>query len=240
MEAKMSMRSRVALLCALLLPISLRADGVSTSGADLSLGDSQADVVAALGQPSGMLRQGGTTVLSFGARGTVTLRGGKVVELGIVSVREARARQEAREQASAERRLREQQAREANLAEGRRELALREQDEAFRERPAAERLVYWESFSEQYPGVPVADRIAALREEVAAAEQVSRAERLEALLAEEEATAARIEELSQTQGVSRQALRSIRLEIARLQEHLVDLRAQRVRLLEAQGQSGGE
>jgi hypothetical protein len=126
--------------------------------ADVSVGDSLAQVQAALGRPTGQMRVGDRQRLYF-ERGSVELVGSRVTQVSLRTPAE-QAAMDAREE-----RLRaEHETRRAGLvAEG---TALRDRklaDATFSASPVAYQVAFWEDFARRYPGVPCVEPLTIAR-----------------------------------------------------------------------------
>jgi hypothetical protein len=117
---------------------------------EIQVGDSREQVVAALGAPQGVMKLGGTEILTY-ERGTIELEQDRVTTFSLLTPEQLTDRRaEAARQAEAARIASEQR-----RVEG---TALRDQkvaDAVFMASPAAERLAYWEWFRRTYPEVSV-------------------------------------------------------------------------------------
>lgn len=116
------------------------------------VGDERAHVYDLLGQPRGYMAYGTTEVLSY-ERGRVELKDGRVTSVSLISEAEL-ARRRAEEE---RRRIAEQERLALLLVEG---TALRDRklnDTVFTSAPAAERVAYWRTFRQRYPGVNISE-----------------------------------------------------------------------------------
>jgi hypothetical protein len=169
----------------LLLPLVAASLFAATEIQAIQLGDSRADVVAEMGQPSGEIGSGDLVVLFF-QLGEVHLRDGQVSAIDLITPEE-HAKRKAAEAAELERIREAEAARRARVeAEGLALFAKKKADYTFLQQPAAEQLRFWRWFGSQYPMVPIEEE---LRTALAKYEQQQR------LLEIEYATNQRIEEL---------------------------------------------
>jgi hypothetical protein len=130
------------------------SSGLMADPIEITLGERKESVLQALGPPNGHLGSAGFEVYYFD-RGEVSFRHGRLASHTLISEEQLRARQRAAEHERRARAEAESAHREAVLQEG---LELREQmltDPAFATLPAADRLVFWQSFRQLYPSVDV-------------------------------------------------------------------------------------
>lgn len=177
----MNLVRSTSLIVALAMPLALLA-------APPQIGDSRAEVQAALGAPQGEVRLGERHVLYFAA-GSVELRNGAVAHVALLSPEELENRR-ARAVAA------EEQARErvAQLAEeGEALKAKKLADPAFQAAPLGYQITYWENFTRRYPMVSCVDELdlarARFAEEETKASQAERVAELEERLSDAEARA---------------------------------------------------
>lgn len=139
------------------------AAGTGQVGAEIEVGDTEAQVRQELGEPAGTVAMNGQVAYSFD-RGHVVLRDGRVVSHSIVSEAEAQQLREA-----------EEQRRQQRMEEG---SALRDrmkEDASFANASARERLAFWEVFRTKYPEVDVSfERSVAARQVLAQEQEASR------------------------------------------------------------------
>lgn len=129
---------------------------------DPVIGSSRADVLAALGEPSGEASVGGRSTLYY-ERGTVELTGGQVSRFSLVS-KEDYAEHIASEAAEAERLRARAELRRARLTtEGEALKARKLADPGFAAAPLSYQAAFWQDFARKYPDVPCAEQLAVAR-----------------------------------------------------------------------------
>lgn len=200
------------------MPSALGAGGVQ-------LGDTEADVLNALGEPQGRLKAGPQVILNF-RRGVVVLREGRVVAMDVVTDEEAAQKAENRARATVARRAHAEQDRLRRIEEGTAERERRLADEEFAKLPPAERLAFWTGFRKRYPGVPVDDVLAAAEREVAILDGQQREKERQAIQTRAAKLREEIEERSLRHGQSRSALMDNRRQLDRLRQELAELEVQ--------------
>lgn len=128
----------------------------SEPGLEIRAGQSQADVVALLGEPEGFIRMGESVWLSY-ARGTIKLENDGVVEVNLISP-EAAVQKRQREQAERAR-FAQAQAEETarRLEQGRALKASRINNAEFLAAPASYQVSFWKEFQARYPEIPAWD-----------------------------------------------------------------------------------
>jgi hypothetical protein len=117
---------------------------------DVVAGDSTAEVKAKLGDPTGVLEQGGRMTYLYD-RGMVDFVSGRVVRADLVTAKQAAEAKQARERAEEEQRRQAEIERQRLTTAGQKELASTLSDAQFAKRRPSERLAFWEDFSRRYP-----------------------------------------------------------------------------------------
>lgn len=210
------MNSRLASLV-----MTLTACAAPLLAQTIEVGVPESRVRELLGRPTGRLESGPLTMLSYD-RGIVTLVDGRVTTNSLVSAEEARRRAEWNARIQEEKREAEEAARQRRIAVGTAELQQTLTDAAFTNRPAVDRLAYWEKFRRTYPEVTVLDQLAAVQKELA----VQQATEREALNERIKTTEARINEVANRSGLGRAAFIAGARELTQLRQELADLREQ--------------
>ena len=146
-----------AAVCALCGGFIMSAAGAP---AEVQEGDTVSQVIERLGGPQGQIVQGRNMTFYYD-RGMIDFVDGRVVKANLLTVAEAGRAREARVRAEAERRRRAEQEQKRLAADGETELRKSLADPSFAQRPASERLVYWQDFSVRYPFTDVANLTAA-------------------------------------------------------------------------------
>jgi len=128
----------------------------SEPGVEIRAGQSQADVVALLGEPEGFIRMGETVWLSY-ARGMVKLVDDGVVEANLISPEAAvvKRQKEQAERARFEQAQAEEKAR--RIEQGRLLKASRINNPEFLATPISYQVTFWKEFQTRYPEVPAWD-----------------------------------------------------------------------------------
>ena len=132
-----------------------------SSNPEVVPGDDLETVYEILGEPHGTVGSPRFRILHY-PRGEVYLRGGAVERTNLISEGEL----EARRARAHERQLERERERQQRLEEGR---AMRDEklaDESFQERPARERLAFWNTFRRHHPEVDIAFELEVVRAEV--------------------------------------------------------------------------
>ena len=119
-------------------------------------GDTRVDVVTELGKPTGFIRIGNEETLYF-ERGSVQLRGGKVVTADLISAEEVRERRLAAERAEAEQARVAAETRARLKVEGEAVLKVMLADPEFIAAGPEIQVARWRDFMQKYPDVPVAE-----------------------------------------------------------------------------------
>lgn len=145
------------------LPLLLLAQDIPVA----NTGDAMEAVLAKLGRPQGRITSGNVTTFYY-ERGTVEFVGGRVTKAFLMEPEEARLQAEAREMAEAERRQREETERQRLTEAGARELARLQGDATFTNRPAADRVAFWQEFTRRYPYTDAGGELSKARAEVEA------------------------------------------------------------------------
>lgn len=185
-----------ALLCALGLT-SAQAAQASESTA-VELGQTDAQVIEALGKPIGTIELREKTLLLY-PQGEVTLRQGLVAEIDLMSEAQFEADQERLRREREEWLEQQERLAATRLEEGESLRASKMQSRAFAALPAKDRVDYWRSFQSRYPEVDVSPQIASALEsyqtELEELRSLQRIVELEARVAqaEKEAATARLE-----------------------------------------------
>jgi hypothetical protein len=191
----------------------------------IRIGDSMNRVLEVFDTPQGVVKGGGQTILIYD-RGMVTLIGGKVVKIEIVSPAQLEENRLETERERAESRKADALARQRRIVDGNAELATRRADVAFGKSTAADRVAYWKSFQGRYPEVSVGAELESAESDLAAAnvEKVkAEKERLAKVIAEKEKEEAEVaDRLSKSVGSWH--LRHNRAELKRVREELTDLK----------------
>jgi hypothetical protein len=154
----------------------------SVEAADARVGDTVEQVLDKMGRPAGEARSGELLLLTYD-RGTVETYEGYVVKVDLVTPAQLRAQQEKAARAMARRAAEIKAQRDRRMAEGRKELARIEGDEAFAEKPAADQVAYWEEFKKKYPEVPLPASYTKARDALTKEEEAARKKREEEALA---------------------------------------------------------
>ena len=213
--------------CAVLVCVLAVTMVAATAEEEIAIGDSVARVIEILGPPQG--KAGGRqSSIALYPRGTVTFRNGKVAAVNLVTPEEAREAAEQKHRREAERAAAGRKARAARLAEGTEKKAAQLASDTFAQRPAGERLDYWETFRRQYPEVPVDAEIAALQPELDAARKAATDAQKQAALSNQvaavEKTIAATE--ARTHSARDWTRRRARRELAELRPQLEELKKQ--------------
>ncbi len=191
----------------------------------IRIGDSMDRVLEVFDTPQGVVKGGGQTILIYD-RGMVTLIGGKVVKIEIVSPAQLEENRLETERERAESRKADALARQRRIVDGNAELATRRADVAFGKSTAADRVAFWKSFQGRYPEVSVGAELESAESDLAAAnvEKVkAEKERLAKVIAEKEKEEAEVaDRLSKSVGSWH--LRHNRAELKRVREELTDLK----------------
>jgi len=157
----------------------------------VALDQSREEVIAELGAPSGELTLGDQTTLVY-PQGEVKLSRGKVIAHALMEEATLAERQAARDLRLARRE-----------AEGRELLNGLHAEEAFQQRPPAEKLRFWQQFAARYPMISVQAKITAAQAEMEMVRRAREAEQAnEARLAELEERLTRTEEQIRTRRYS--------------------------------------
>lgn len=143
------------------LPLLLLAQEIPVA----NTGDAMEDVLAKLGRPQGRITSGNVTTFYY-ERGTVEFVGGRVTKAFLMTHEEARLQSEAREKAEADRRQKDEAERRTLVEAGTRELARLQGDATFTNRPAADRVAFWQEFARRYPYTDAGGELAKARAEV--------------------------------------------------------------------------
>lgn len=172
--------------------------GPLASGATVVTGQTEAEVIEALGKPMGTIELRDKTLLLY-PQGEVTLKEGTVTDVDLMTAEQFAADQERlreeREQWLAEKERRAERHRE----EGEAIRADKLKSGAFAALPAKDRVDYWRSFQIRYPEIDVSEQIASALEGYESELQELRSQQRIAELesrvaqAEREAAAARLE-----------------------------------------------
>ena len=127
-----------------------------TARADVGVGDSYQQVVAALGQPQGEIAAGDYRLLYYG-RGKVELRGAKVSKIELVSEAQAEKNRQLRESQMADAQRTAEEARAKRIVDGTAARKTKLADTVFMASPASGRVAYWQNFKKLYPEVQLGD-----------------------------------------------------------------------------------
>lgn len=182
-----------AVLCGICMGVALVCLPLAAAGQDAPAanpGDSMEEVVARLGKPRGRIASGAVTTFYYD-RGTVEFVAGRVKKAFLVTPEKAEQQVAAREKAEAEWRQREEAGRRNLSEEGDRELGRVRVDATFTNRPAADRVAFWQDFARRYPYTDAGAELAKARADAAtdarkleeAAEVQKLKERVEAIQA---------------------------------------------------------
>lgn len=221
-------------LAALLLPFArytLAADAElipfiteQTAAEGVERGDDVSKVLDAFGEPNGRLKTGPTEVLYY-EQGAVTLKDGKVSVVSLISLAEARAKQQRRKEAIKQRQAAAAKARQARIQKGTKEKKAKAADKEFKKLPPGKRLAYWRSFQKKYPEVPAQAEIAKIEKELEAKKKESEKIEKEDLDAKIKAAEEELQKLRNLRGISRTALIQARRRIFQLEKELENLRS---------------
>ena len=137
---------------ALVVPLMARAE----SAPHVRIGQTQAEVVAILGEPEGLMLMGDRAWLTF-ARGTVKLENDRVIEAQLISPEAAIAKRQ-REQAERDRYAQTQAEEKARRMEQGWAIKLaRASNPEFLAAPASYQVDFWREFQARFPEIPVRD-----------------------------------------------------------------------------------
>jgi hypothetical protein len=189
------------------------------------LGDSEAKVRWAMGEPRGRMESKGTVILTFD-QGMVVLKDDKVVSSDLVSFEEARRRKEAAAALAVQRRADQERERDRRVAAAAAEKAKQKEDAKFRELPPQEQITFWKDFQEGHPDVSVAEELAPLEQQ--AAQQARERERHESQAAQTNRVTQieqRLDYLNSLHGLSVGGLIHARREIEVLRKELEALKS---------------
>lgn len=190
-------------------------------------GDTEASVIELLGKPKGRFSTGGITMMSYGDLGFIKLTNGKVTDVALVSEQDAETAKAAREIREAARAAAEEQALRERIAAGSAEKQQILENPDFARKPAGERVAYWTGFQRRYPEVPVDAELSSARAEAARA-LTERNQKLRAALdIKIAATKQRIDELANSESLSRRQHYDRARELTRLRSELAAMEAQR-------------
>jgi hypothetical protein len=147
------MRARPYSVFFLLLALAV-AQGLCARGAEVEIGDSEADVIDALDRPMGRFKSGNRDILLYD-RGTIEMEDGVVVTVSIVSHEEARRLEAARQQKAEDLRFAREVERARLIQEGEAEKMRITADPSYRGMSAKDMVRYWDNFKAKYPEVSI-------------------------------------------------------------------------------------